>query len=157
MLCDGPYSMECASLWIWINPLLIYHFVSCWILFAMRHQKPEFLLALKPGTAGFGWVWVPAMWVRIPHWVLAWFRSQHMDLSPNLWEMVSHQLNGHEFEQTQGDSERQGSLACCSSWGCKELEATSRLNNNGGYWSVFSDMQCKVIIIHTHIYIHISK
>ena len=24
-----------------------------------------------------------------------------------------HQLNGHEFEQTLGDGEGQGSLACC--------------------------------------------
>ena len=30
-----------------------------------------------------------------------------------------HQLNGHEFEQIPGDSEGQGSLACCSSWGCR--------------------------------------
>ena len=30
-----------------------------------------------------------------------------------------HRLNGHEFEQTPGDSERQGSLACCSPWSCK--------------------------------------
>ena len=28
-----------------------------------------------------------------------------------------HQLNGHEFEQTPGDSEGQGSPACCSPWG----------------------------------------
>ena len=28
-------------------------------------------------------------------------------------------INGHEFEQTLGDSEGQGSLACCSPWGCK--------------------------------------
>ena len=28
-----------------------------------------------------------------------------------------HQLNGHEFEQTQGSNEGQRSLACCSSWG----------------------------------------
>ena len=28
-----------------------------------------------------------------------------------------HWLNGHEFEQTPGGSEGQGSLACCSSWG----------------------------------------
>ena len=28
-----------------------------------------------------------------------------------------HQLNGHEFEQILRDSERQGSLACCSPWG----------------------------------------
>ena len=36
-------------------------------------------------------------------------------------EMVGwhHRLNGHEFEQTVGDGERQGSLACCSPWGCR--------------------------------------
>ena len=33
-----------------------------------------------------------------------------------------HQLDGHEFEQAPGDSEGQGSLACCSPWGCKELD-----------------------------------
>ena len=35
-----------------------------------------------------------------------------------------HQLNGHEFEQTLGDSERQGSLACSGPWGDKELDTT---------------------------------
>ena len=34
------------------------------------------------------------------------------------------ELNGHEFEQTPGDSEGQGSLACCSVWGRKELDTT---------------------------------
>ena len=48
-------------------------------------------------------------------------------------EMVvrHHQLNGHEFEQTSGNSERQGSLVCCSPWGHKESDTTERLNNNG--------------------------
>ena len=32
------------------------------------------------------------------------------------------QLNGCEFEQTLGDSEGQGSLVCCSPWGCKESD-----------------------------------
>ena len=41
-----------------------------------------------------------------------------------------HQINGHEFEQTLGDSEGQGNLVCCSLWGCKELNTTERLNNN---------------------------
>ena len=40
-------------------------------------------------------------------------------------------LNGHEFEQALGDSEGQGSLACCSLRGCKELDLTERVNNNG--------------------------
>ena len=35
-----------------------------------------------------------------------------------------HQLNRHEFEQTLGDSEGQGSLACCSPWGHKESDTT---------------------------------
>jgi len=41
-------------------------------------------------------------------------------------EMVGwhHQLNGHEFEQTMGDREGQGSLACCSPRGRKELDTT---------------------------------
>ena len=40
------------------------------------------------------------------------------------------QLNGDEFEQTPGNSEGQGSLARCSSWGHKELDMTQQLNNN---------------------------
>ena len=41
-------------------------------------------------------------------------------------EMVGwyHELNGHEFEQTQRNSEGRGRLMCCSSWGCKELDTT---------------------------------
>ena len=31
-------------------------------------------------------------------------------------------LNGHEFEQSLGDSARQGRMACCSPWGLKELD-----------------------------------
>ena len=39
-------------------------------------------------------------------------------------------LNGQESEQTPGASEGQGSLACCSPWGRKELGMTWRVNNN---------------------------
>ena len=47
-------------------------------------------------------------------------------------EMVGwhHRLNGHEFEQTLGDSEGWGSLACCSPWGDKALDTTEPLNNS---------------------------
>ena len=40
-----------------------------------------------------------------------------------------HQLSGREFEQTPGHSEGQGSLACCSPGGCKELDRSDQLNN----------------------------
>ena len=39
-----------------------------------------------------------------------------------------HHLNGHEFEQTPGDGEGQGGLACFSPWGHKESDATEQLN-----------------------------
>ena len=41
-------------------------------------------------------------------------------------EMVGchHQLNGYKFEQALGVGDGQGSLACCSPWGNKELDMT---------------------------------
>ena len=41
-----------------------------------------------------------------------------------------HWLKRREFEQTLGVSEGQESLACCSAWGCRELDTTERLNND---------------------------
>ena len=40
-----------------------------------------------------------------------------------------HQLNGHESEQTLGDTERQGRLVCCRPWDRKEWDTTERLNS----------------------------
>ena len=40
----------------------------------------------------------------------------------------NHWLNGHEFEQAPGVGDGQGSLACCSPWGCKESDMTVWLN-----------------------------
>ena len=39
-----------------------------------------------------------------------------------------HWLNGHEFEEALGVGNGQGSLACCSLWGHKELDTTEKLN-----------------------------
>jgi len=38
-----------------------------------------------------------------------------------------------QFEKYPGDGEGQGSLACCSPWGHKELAMTEQLNNNSTY------------------------
>ena len=55
-------------------------------------------------------------------------------------EMVEwyHWLNGHEFEQTLGDSAEQGSLMCCSPLCYKKLDMTKGLNNNNNklIWKV---------------------
>ena len=33
-----------------------------------------------------------------------------------------HQLDGYEFESAPGVGDGQGSLVCCSAWGCKDLD-----------------------------------
>ena len=52
-----------------------------------------------------------------------------------------HQLHGCEFEQTVGDDEGQGSLACCSPWGRKESDMTEQLHNSQNHW----DHPCSLI------------
>ena len=42
------------------------------------------------------------------------------------------QPNGHEFEQASEVVDQQGSLACCSLWGHKELDMTEQLN-----WGIY--------------------
>ena len=47
-----------------------------------------------------------------------------------------YRFNGHEFEQTPGDSKGWASLVCCSPWGRKGLDMTWRLNNNNSNYLV---------------------
>ena len=51
---------------------------------------------------------------RILEWVALPFSRVLPDLG------IKPGLNGHEFEQAQGDGEGQGTLVCCSPWGRKE-------------------------------------
>ena len=55
-------------------------------------------------------------------------------------EMVGwhHWHDGHEFEQAPGVGDGQGGLACCDSWGLKELDTTEWLN-----WTELKSPACK--------------
>ena len=55
-----------------------------------------------------------------------------------------HRLHGHKFEQTQGDGEGQGGLACCSPWGHKESDMAERLNWTDSFF-YFSCYNCCVV------------
>ena len=44
-----------------------------------------------------------------------------------------YRLNGHKSEQSLGDGEGQGSLACYSTWGHKQSNTTEQLNNKKAY------------------------
>ena len=94
----------------------------------LKEINPEYSLAAE----------VPILW---PPDVKSWLIWKDPDAGKD-WgleekgitedEMVGwhHWLNGHEFEQALRDGEGQGSLACCSPWGCKDLDTTEQMSNN---------------------------
>ena len=90
----------------------------------LKEINPEYSLEglmLKLKLQYFGQL----MW-RATHWkrFWCWERLGQEVKGETEDEMVGwhHQLNGHEFQQTLGDSEGQGSLRCCSPWRHKKSD-----------------------------------
>ena len=50
--------------------------------------------------------------------------KQHTDIFEGYWTQISGDDKLREFEQSLGDGEGQGNLACCSPWGRKESDLT---------------------------------
>ena len=100
---------------------------------------------ISPVQPKGNWSWIFIWWTSTeaetpilwPPDVKSWLIGKDLDAGKD-WrqeekgttedEMVGwhHRLNGCEFEQHLGDDEEQGSLACCSPWGCKELDTTTK-------------------------------
>ena len=57
------------------------------------------------------------------------WRQEEKRMTEDVMIGSHHWFNGHDFEQALGDGEGQGSLACCSPWGYKELDKTEWLSN----------------------------
>ena len=73
----------------------------------------------------------PILWSwceELTHWIRPWcwerLRAREEGATEDKIVGWHHWLNEHEFEQTLGDSEGQGSLVCCNSWGPKEPDMT---------------------------------
>ena len=61
-------------------------------------------------------------------------------------EMVGwyHRLNGHDFEQTLGDSEGQRSLACCSPWDHRVVhDLVTEQEGNGHFFTSSEKLSIK--------------
>ena len=77
--------------------------------------------------------------ILLPHHAKSWLIGKDSDAGRD-WgqeekgttedEMAGwhHRLDGHKFEWTLGVGDRQGGLACCDSWGHKQLDMTQWLN-----------------------------
>ena len=116
----------------------------CWrrllrVPWTARRSNQSILKEISPGCSLEGMMLklkTPVLWP--PH-VKSWLIGKDSDARRD-WgqeekgttedEMAGwhHWLNGRESEWTPGDGDGQGSLACCNSWGCKELDTTKRLN-----------------------------
>ena len=75
--------------------------------------------------------------------------SVHRILQARILEWTS-SSNGHEFEQTLGDSEGQWSLACCSLWDHKESNMTSdrtmTIMNDEEKQKLYQKSKCKYVM-----------
>ena len=117
--------------------------VWCWrrllrVPWSARRSNQSILKEISPGCSLQDWCW---SWKPIlcPRNVKIWLIWKDPDAGKD-WgqeekgatedEMVGwhHWLGGHEFEKALGDGEGQGTLVCCSTWGCKESNMIEWLN-----------------------------
>ena len=106
------YSRNVLSASLQVNAIDSFSVISCNFDVSMGGNQFRFFLLCPLG-----------------HYILRSFYSNNPNNSTRI-ETYSDTLElkplnlAHEFEQTQGDSEGQRSLVCCSPWGCKELNTT---------------------------------
>ena len=149
LLCHkGPsnqsYSFSSSHVWMWELDHKESWVLKNWCFWTVVLKKtlesPLGCKEIKPVNlkGNQSWIFIgrtdaeveaPILWPPdVRHWLIGkdldadknW-RQEEKGTTEN--EMVGwhHQLFGHEFEQALGVGDGQGSLACCSSWGCKEF------------------------------------
>ena len=86
----------------------------------INHEYSMEGLMLKLKLQNFGHLMQRANSLKRP-WCWKRLRAREKGVTEDKMVGWHHWLNGQEFEQTPEDSEGQGSLACCSPWGHKEV------------------------------------
>ena len=129
--CEESWALKNWCLWTVVLEKTLESLLDCkeiqtvhpegnhsWIFLGMTDAEPETPILLSPDAKD----WLT--W-KDPDAGKDW-RQEEKGTTED--EMVGwhHWLNGHQLEQALGDDEGQGSLVCCSPWGCKE---SKRLSN----------------------------
>ena len=122
------WRIDAFELWCWRRLLRV--------PWTARRSNQSILKEINPGCSLDTETETPILW---PHDVKSWLIGKDPDPGKD-WrqeekgmtddEMVEwhHQLDRHEFEWAPGVGDEQGSLACCSRWGHRELDTTEQLN-----------------------------
>ena len=119
------------ELWCWRRFLRVPWTARRSNQFILKEISPEYSLEglmLKAEAL----ILCPCVSEELTHlkWPWCWEDWRQEEKGTTEDEMVGqyHWLKGHEFEQAPGVGDRQGSLACYSSWGRKELDISEWLN-----------------------------
>ena len=121
------WRMDALELWYWSRLLRVPWTARRSNQSTLKEINPEYSLEGLMLKLKLQYFWPPD--------VKSWLTGKDPDAGKDWWqkekgmtedEMVGwhHWVNRHEFEQTQGDSERQGNLACCNPWVHKESDTT---------------------------------
>ena len=90
--------------------------------------RPGVLQSMESQRVGHNWV-TELNW---PDAGKVW-RWEEKGMTEDEMVGLHHQLDGHKFKWGPGFVDGQGSLACCSPWGRKELDTTEQLNWTDSY------------------------
>ena len=119
--------IDAVELWCWRRRLRV--------PWTARRSNQLILKEINPEYSLEAWCWnsniLAAWWEERPHWkrLWCWERLKAGDgMTEDKMFGWHHWVNGHESEQALGVSDGQGSLACCSPGGLKELDMTEWLN-----------------------------
>ena len=104
----------------------------------LKEINHEYLLALMLKLQYFGHLIWRTNLVAEP-WCWERLKAKGKGAAEDEMVVWHHQVNGHEFEQTPGDSGGQGSLGCCSPGGHWESNTTEWLNNRKISKPVYSE------------------
>ena len=122
--------IDAFELWCWRRLLRV--------PWTARRSNQSLLKEISPGCSLEGMMLkLKLQYFVLPH-VKSWLIGKDSDagrdwgqeekgMSEDKMAGWHHRLDGHEFEWTPGFGDRQGGLACCDSWGCKESDTTERL------------------------------
>ena len=149
--CSQSYGFSNSHVWMWELDYKESWVPKNWCFWTVVLDKtlesPLDCKEIQPVHPKGDQSWVFIRWTDVeaettilwPPDVMSWLIGKDLDAGKD-WgqeekgttedEMVGwyHWLNGHEFGWTLRVSDGQGGLACCNSWGRKELDTTEWLN-----------------------------
>ena len=137
-------SIDAFELWCWRRLLRV--------PWTTRRSNQSILKEICPGISWKKWYWSWSSstlatsceeltyWKRLWCWERLGAGGKGDDAGWDGW--WHHWLDGRESEWTPGDGDGQGGLACCNSWGHKELDTTERLNWTELNWTELKNLFC---------------